>query len=140
MPSSANLNGTVARPTASHVWDHIDSSLTAGSVAGDAPHDDNPTVDQPPPPKPVFFAALIANGWFLKAKSFAYSPGVISVPARFRKAFLRWPLFILFWVAALAVIPSGIVAASFAAWVVWIGLDIRRTMANMKFQVELKAD
>ena len=70
----------------------------AGDKAGDAPLDDNPEIDRSPPPRFVFFAALIANGWFLRAKSFMYSPGVESVPSRFKAAFSRWLLFGLFWI------------------------------------------
>ena len=48
--------------------------LPAGG-ADDALHDDNPVVDQRPPPRMLFFAAIIANGWFVKPKSFMYAPG-----------------------------------------------------------------
>ena len=140
VPSQENLNGTTARPTASHVWARIDKSLTAGDAAEDAPHDDNPEIDQSPPPRILFFAALIANGWFLRAKSFAYSPGVRSVPERFKAAFSRWLLFALFWIAALAVAPMPLVGLAFAGWLAWIVRDLRRTWGEMDVQVELTAD
>ena len=68
VPSDANLNGTVARPTAEHVWRSIDEALMAGAISGDAAHDDHPEIDSPPPPRIVFMAALIANGWFFQSK------------------------------------------------------------------------
>lgn len=140
MPSQENLNGTTARPTAGHVWDHIENSLAAGDAAGDASHDDNPEIDRSPPPRILFFAALIANGWFLRAKSFAYSPGVRSVPERFKAAFSRWLLFVLIWIAALAIAPTPLVGLAFAGWLVWIVRDLRRTWGDMGVQVELTAD
>ena len=140
VPSRENLNGTTARPTARHAWEHIEKSLAAGDTAGDAPHDDNPEIDQSPPPRLLFFAALIANGWFLQAKSFAYSPGVGSVPSRFKAAFSRWFLFLLFWIVALAFVPAALVGLTFAGWLVWIVRDLTRTLRNMESQVELTAD
>ena len=140
VPSYENLNGTTARPKAGHVWDHVERSLTAGEAAGDATHDDNPEIDQSPPPRILFFAALIANGWFVRAKSFAYSPGVRSVPERFKAAFSRWPLFVLFWIAALVFAPTPLVGMAFAGWILWIVRDIRRTWSNMNVQVELTAE
>ena len=89
------------RPTAAHAWENIESALAAGDQAEDAPHDDNPVVDRGPPPRMLFFVALIANGWFLRAKSFTYSPGTESIPTRFKVAFSRWFYFLLFWIISL---------------------------------------
>ena len=140
LPSAENLNGTVARPTAQHAWGAIEKSLAAGDAAGDAEHDDAPVIDQAPPLRIVFFAALIANGWFLRVKSFAYSPGVGSVPSRFAAALSRWLLFLLFWIAAVAFAPTMLVGLAFAGWLLWIGRELRRTLSNFEDQVELAAD
>jgi len=140
VPSHENLSGTAARPTARHVWDHIERSLAAGDAAGDALHDDNPEIDRSPPPRIVFFAALIANGWFLRAKSFMYSPGVESVPSRFKAAFSRWLLFLLFWITALVFAPTLLVGLAFAGWLAWIVQDLRRTLGDMDNQVELTSN
>ena len=139
VPSAANLNGTVARPTAEHVWGAIDGALAAGSEAGDAAHDDHPSVDSQPPPRPVFFAALIANGWFLKVKSFAYSPGVEPVPKRFAAAFRRWLLFFAFWGAAGFLLPPVPVIAGFTGWCLWIARDIYKTLLSRDVQAEIRA-
>ena len=109
VPSAENLNGTLARPTPQHAWGAIERSLAAGDAAGDAAHDDNPVIDQAPPPRILFVAALIANGWFVGVKSFAYSPGVGSVPSRFAAASSRWLLFLAFWAAALIFLPTVLV-------------------------------
>jgi len=140
VPSAENLNGTSMRPTATHAWQKIESALTAGEAAGDALHDDNPVVDQGPPPRLVFFAALIANGWFLKARSFMYSPGAESIPSRFKTAMSRWLIFLLFWIICLSIVPGGLVALAFAGWFTWIVLDLRRVMRDMDNQVELKVN
>ena len=83
---------------------------------------------------------MIANGWFMRVKSFAYSPGVRSVPARFAGALSRWLLFLVFWVAALAYLPAALVGLAFAGWAIWIVRDIRRTLGGMDAPVELQAD
>ena len=140
VPSAENLNGTSMRPTAAHVWHHTEDMLADRDAAGDAPHDENPTLDRGPPPRLLFFAAIIANGWFIRAKSFMYSPGTASIPARFKAAFLRWILFALFWWGALVVLPIELVGITFVCWLVWIGLDIKRVLGEMSHQVELKAD
>ena len=137
VPSAQNLNGTLARPTARHAWGAIERSLAQGDAAGDAAHDDDPEIDQSPPPRLLFLAALIANGWFLGVRSFAYSPGVRSVPSRFAAAFSRWLLFVAFWAAALALVPLPWVALAFASWVAWIVRDVRRILGGMDAQQEL---
>ncbi len=140
VPSAENLNGTVARPTAGHAWGAIESALAAGDAAGDAAHDDNPVIDQAPPPRLLFYGALIANGWFLRVKSFAYSPGVRSVPARFAAAYARWLLFVVFWIAAFALLPAALAGLALAGWLTWIVRDLRRTLGDLDTQVELIAD
>ena len=139
VPTDANLNGTVARPTAVHVWRSIDESLRADYISGDAAHDDHPEIDSPPPPRIVFMAALIANGWFFRSKSFAYSPGTESTPVRFKKAFRRWPPFVLLWVIGFALLPQLWALTGLAFWLVWIVMDIRVTWGRMDVQEEIKA-
>ena len=139
VPSEENLNGTLARPTAKYAWNEIQESLTAGDAAGDAAHDDQPVIDSAPPPRPVFIAALIANGWFLGVKSFVYSPGAPSPPKRFAAAFRRWIVFFAFWLAAVAILPIAPVVTAFACWLVWIARDVRNTVGSMDVQQEIKA-
>lgn len=140
VPSVENLSGTTMRPTAAHAWENIESALAAGDQAEDAPHDDNPVVDRGPPPRMLFFVALIANGWFLRAKSYTYSPGTESIPTRFKVAFSRWFYFLLFWIIGLVTVPTGLVGLAFAGWLVWIMLDLRRILGEMDNQVELKSE
>ena len=139
VPSAENLNGTVARPTARHAWNAIERSLAAGDAAQDAAHDDKPEIDRAPPPRPIFIAALIANGWFLRVKSFAYSPGVGPVPKRFAVAFSRWLLFVALWIAALVFLPPTPVALAFACWLAWIVRDARQTLGSLDVQQEIRA-
>jgi hypothetical protein len=72
-------------------------------------------------------------------KPFAYSPGVGSVPSRFARAGSRWLLFLAFWAAALAVLPTVLVGLAFAGWVAWIARDVRRILGAMDVQEELVA-
>ena len=140
VPSVENLNGTTARPTARHAWSHIKRSLAKGNGAGDAPHDDHPEIDQAPPPRLLFFTALIANGWFFRVKSFAHNPGSKPVPRRFMAALSRWVLFFAFWAGALAVLPTLWVGLAFGLWLSWIVRDLRRTMGALDAQVELSGE
>jgi hypothetical protein len=140
VPSAENLSGTLARPTPRHAWAAIERSLAAGDAAADAPHDDDPEIDSAPPPRILFVTALIANGWFLRVKSFAYSPGVRSVSSRFATAFSRWLLFLAFWAAALVFLPPALVGLAFVGWVTWIVRDVRRTLGGLDVQEELVAD
>ena len=139
VPSDANLNGTVGRPTAEHVWRSTHESFMGGDISGDAAHDDHPEIDSPPPPRIVFMAALIANGWFVRAKSFAYSPGAESTPVRFKKAFLRWPPFLLLWMIGFALLPLIWMLTGLALWLVLIVMDIRATWGLMDVPEEIKA-
>ncbi|MEM1229715.1 MAG: hypothetical protein AAGI15_04200 [Pseudomonadota bacterium] len=137
VPSAANLNGTLARPTPEHVWGAVEAALEADEGAADAAHDDNPVVDSTPPPRALFVAALIANGWFLGVKAFAYSPGVGSVPSRFAAALSRWLLFLGAWIAAFFLLPTLPVALALAGWIIWITYDVRHTLGAMDQQQEL---
>jgi len=139
VPSQENLNGTRMRPKAGYVWDQIQGALAAGETAEDARHDDKPETDGAPPPRIIFFAALIANGWFLRAKSFMYSPGAEPIPARFKAVFSRWFLFFLFWTIALFIVPLPLVGIAFVGWLGWIVWDLKRIMNEMDDQVELTA-
>jgi hypothetical protein len=138
IPSEENLHGTSMRPTAAHAWQNIEQTFSLGDEAEDAAHDDNPAVDSGPPPRPLFFAALIANGWFLKAKSFMYSPGSPPIPARFKRVMSRWPVFVLVWIAAFTLLPPTWVGAGLVGWIIWIARDLRKVLADMGSQVEIK--
>lgn len=138
VPSDANLNGTVARPRAEYVWRAIEDSLITGDITVDAAHDDHPEIDSPPPPRVVFMTALIANGWFLRTKSFAYSPGSEPTPVRFKKAFRRWPPFVLLWVIGFTLLPKLLVLIGLATWLTWITIDMRATWGRMDVQEEIK--
>jgi hypothetical protein len=137
VPSAENLNGTLARPTATHAWGEIKRALEAGDAAKDAALDDDPIIDRPPPPFPLFLAALIANGWFVRVKSLVYSPGIELSQSRFAKIIARWLLFLVFWVTALVLLPIPLVGLAFVSWVFWITRDIRKTMRELDVQQEL---
>ena len=129
----------MARPTAQHAWGAIARSLAAGDATEDAAHDDQPKIDRAPPPRPLFIAALIANGWFLRVKSFAYSPGVAPVPKRFKAAFSRWLLFLAAWITAIVFLPTAPVIFALVCWAAWIARDTRRTLGSLDVQQEISS-
>lgn len=138
VPSAANMQGTLARPTATHAWDATRRALEAGDAAGDAALDDDPVIDRPPPPRIVFLAGLLASGWFLGVRSMVYSPGAKTGGLRFLAVYSRWLLFFAFWGVALSVLPKLLVGLAFAGWVVWVARDIRRTLGgSLSVQEEL---
>jgi len=137
VPSAENMQGTLARPTATHAWGAIERALEAGDAAGDAAIDDDPVIDRPPPPRVLFIAALLANGWFLGVRSLAYSPGARLGPSRFAAVYARWLLFFAFWAAAFVSLPTPLVGLAFAGWVAWVMRDIRRTLGGLDRQEEL---
>ncbi len=139
VPSAENLNGTLSRPTATHVGENIERALAAGEAAGDAAHDDNPVMGLPPIPFPLFLACVLANGWFVRVKSFAYSPGVAGIRTRFATAAFRFVLFALAWISAFAWLPTVPVLLVLLAWVVWVGRDIRRVFGPLRTSRELTA-
>ena len=131
VPSVENMHGTLARPTATHVWSATRSALEAEGGVGDAPLDDDPVVDHPsPPPRFFFIAGLLANGWFLRVRSMVYSPGAKTGTTRFAQVYSRWLLFFAFWAAALALLPTPLVGLAFVGWVAWVRRDIRRTLGD----------
>lgn len=140
IPSEENLNGTLARPTASHAWQAIEKSLEAGDAAGDATLDDDPVVDSRPPPRALFIALLIANGWFKGVRAMAYSPGVKMGPSRFAGIISRWIPFLVIWAIALMLLPAVLVGLAFAGWAAWIARDVNKTMGKFDAQAELVPD
>ncbi len=132
-PGRSNLFGTVSRPTPEHVLGRVSDALAASAEAGntsrdvvpDAPHDDSPEIDSTPPPLPVFLAMILANGWFLRIKSCAYSPGAPPIQRRFATAGARWLLFIGFWILAAVYLPWALTAVALAGWLAWVRRDMR---------------
>ena len=116
-PNRQNVGGAIARPTATHVWRHVQTALEQPADAADAPHDDNPELDAKPAPWPLFVTLLLANGWFMRPKSFAYQPGKDTVGIRQRNAMLRIPLFAAFWALLFLLLPLWLVALLLVAWV-----------------------
>ncbi len=139
VPSAANLNGTVCRPTARYVSEKLEQALLAGADAADAGHDDHPAIDQKPIPTPLFVAAILANGWFLRVKSFAYSPGAPPIQIRFGIAAFRFAVFVLAWGVAAVCLPLLPVLLAFAVWAAWIARDARRILGQLREHRELVA-
>jgi len=137
IPSDANLHGTLARPTATHVWEATERALAAGDTVGNAALDDDPVIDRAPPPRFMFIAALLANGWFLRVKSLVYSPGLNVGSSRMLKMYARWLVFFAFWIGALYLLPTALVGLAFAGWFAWVVRDMRSVMGKLQVQTEL---
>ncbi|MEM9406836.1 MAG: hypothetical protein AAGA81_12440 [Acidobacteriota bacterium] len=130
VPSVENQHGALARPEPSYVWDAVEESLAAGPSGPDAVLDDDPEIDRPPAPRVMVLAGLIANGWFLSAKSMVYSPGIRMDGSRFLSIYSRWLLFVLFWIVAFSALPTPWAGVGFLGWIAWIVRDYRRYLSG----------
>ena len=137
IPSDANMQGTIGRPTAAYVWDAVESALPGDDSAGDAVLDDDPVVDSEPGPWFIFILALLANGWFVRVKSLVYSPGITMSPTRIPKILARWPLFFATWVVAMFLFSTKWVGVAFVGWFLWVVYDTRRIMGKFQLKKEL---
>lgn len=132
VPSRKNVGGAMVRPTPEHVWSKVHSALEAGSESADVAHDDQPEMDSPQAPWPLFVSLLIANGWFVRPRAFAQKKGGPTPQRRLKIAALRLLVFAALWIAAFATLPTLPVAAVRAGWVAWIAPKVR--WVNLEFQ------
>lgn len=124
VPSRKNLFGTLSRPTAEYVWEQVEAALEADDK-GDAALDEAPVVDSGPPPLPLFFALVLANGWFVRVRAMAFEPGMRNPYGKVRRAMLRLVAFVTAWVLAFAFLPTLPVALVLAAWGIFVAREAR---------------
>ena len=131
VPTRKNIGGATERPTAQHVWKKISAGLTDPGGA-DAGLDQDPELDSRGIPWPIFMTYLLANGWFIRPRTFPYRKNGASVPARFRRVKMRIALFAGAWVAALIFLPIRRVLVAAIGWVAMVTPGIR--FINQQFQ------
>lgn len=124
IPTRRNIGGAVERPTAGHVFDHVSKALHQPDI-GDAESDLDPELDSRGLPFVLFVPILLANGWFIKPKVFAYTSGAAHISTRIKRAIMRIPFFILAWLAAFIWIPTPWVLVAAAAYAAWLTPHIR---------------
>ena len=132
VPSRKNVGGALVRPTPEHVWSSVQTALASGNDGADAALDDQPEMDSPAVPWPLFVSLLIANGWFLRPLAFAQKKNGPTPVQRIKVAGVRLGVFAALWVAAFATLPTLPVAVVFVAWIAWIIPKIR--WLNLEFQ------
>ena len=130
VPTRRNMGGATERPTAEHAWSHVQEALV--TATGDAALDSDPKLDSRGAPWPVFVAALIANGWFIRPRGFAATETGPSVQKRFRRVLVRQLAFAGGWIAAFAYLPTLPVALVLAGWIAWIVPQVQ--LVNREFQ------
>ena len=91
----------------------------------------------PPEPLPIFIGLLLANGWFLGVRSFAYAPDAPPIQRRLAMAAFRLLLFVLAWIGAAMSLPPVPVALAFGAWALWVARDTHRIFGKMRDHREL---
>lgn len=128
IPTRKNMGGATERPTASYVFDSVERALAdtgAAEARADAQLDLNPELDSRGIPWPLFVTLLVANGWFIKPKTFGYLPEGPSAVQRVKRAMLRVPLFIGAVGLAFVSLPSWLVGLALVAWAAWLTPQIR---------------
>jgi hypothetical protein len=132
VPSRKNIGGAMVRPTPEHVWSSIQIALASGSEGADVAHDDQPEMDSPSAPWPLFVSLLIANGWFIRPLAFAQKKNGPTPKQRIKIAAVRLGVFVALWLGAFATLPALPVAAALAGWIAWITPKVR--WVNQEFQ------
>ena len=131
-PTRKNVGGAISRPTAGHVWSRVQVARLEPAGAPDVPPDESPEMDTPPVPWPLFVMLVLANGWFLGPVFFDQRPGEDTIPKRQRNALIRLGLFVVAWIAAVALLPVWLVGITFVAWVAKVTPGVR--MMHERFQ------
>ena len=135
IPTRKNIGGAVERPTPEHVYKQLTKSLELPLETGDAQLDSHPELDSRGPPFPLFLLLLLANGWFVKPRTFLLTNSEIPVQRRLRNAAIRIPFFIAAWVLALVMLPGfwvGLAAIAYGLWLIPHFQLFIRQFQNMK--------
>jgi hypothetical protein len=125
IPTFKNIGGAVERPTANYVYNQITKALEQPDKTSDAKLDTQPELDSQGRPFPVFISLLIANGWFVKPKTFLFVSGGTSAQQRIKNAAIRIPFFIAAWIFALVILPSSWVGLAAVTYGIWLTPHIR---------------
>lgn len=132
VPSRKNVGGAMVRPTPEHVWSSVQAALSGGTDEKDVAYDEQPEMDNPNAPWPLFVSLLIANGWFVRPLAFAQKKNGPTPKQRIKVAGLRLGGFVALWIAGFAFLPTLPVAAALGGWIAWIIPKIR--WLNLEFQ------
>lgn len=114
VPKHSNLSGAGPRPEANYIWRKIQEGMHNDL---DAELDKNPELGEKPLPWHRFLLIILANGWFLKPKTFALSrEGEEKRPLAADMA-PRIYGFAALWLLLLLLIPLGWVAFLAIIWI-----------------------
>jgi hypothetical protein len=136
-PTRKNMGGATERPTAKHVFDNVSRALSVSASSDepvDAELDRKPKLDSRGIPWPLFVSLLVANGWFIKPRTFGFMSNGPSVERRAKRAVLRIPFFLAAWGIAFAQLPIAWVGLALLGWAAWLTPHIR--FINKQFQTE----
>lgn len=128
-PTRSNTGGATGRPTPEHVWSRVQGALAEAADAPDVAHDDEAVLDSPPTFWPFFVLLLLANGWFLRPRTFDQGGGELTPAQRIRRAMRRLVVFAAGWIVAAILLPLWLVGLALAAWVVAILPGLRAVHA-----------
>lgn len=113
-PTRKNIGGSIQRPTPEHAWAQVQLRL-AGS-AEEPELDDSPELDRKAPPWLLFVLILLAHGWFLRPKVFPLGRTGEKPSENPLMMIPRIVAFVVAWIAAFALLPTGWVVLGLVAW------------------------
>ena len=131
LPSRSNAGGAAGRPNPEHVWCEVRESLAQESVE-DAALDDAPRLDGKPVIFPLFAAALMANGWFMRPRPFTYQGDGRNPMKRMPMVLLRLFLFVVLWAGAFAFLPTPWVSVALILYLTIAVRGIRKVYATFQ--------
>jgi hypothetical protein len=113
VPKHSNLSGAGPRPEAAYTWEKITAAMASEH---DAELDKDPVLGEKSIPWFRFLLLLLANGWFLKPKTFSLAREGDGKKALAAEMMPRVYGFAALWLILLVVLPIGWVVLLALAW------------------------
>ena len=139
LPNHRNVGGATSRVTAQHVWRNVQEALAQAPDTPDSLLDEDAELDSKGYPFLFFLLILFASGWFIKPNYFVMSSknhSIKRIQNQLRVAKRRIPLFIIFWIMAIVLLPYWGTALIFMVWITIIAPQIYKLYRANQFNNE----
>ena len=139
LPNHRNVGGATSRVTAQHVWRNVQEASAKAPDTPDSLLDEDAELDSKGYPFPFFLLILFASGWFIKPNYFVMSSknhSIKQIQNQLRVAKRRIPLFIIFWIVAIVLLPNWGTALIFMVWITIIAPQIYKLYRANQFNNE----
>lgn len=139
IPNNQNVGGAISRVTALHVWNKVKEAIFKPSVTPDSPLDEEAELDRKGISFPLFLLMLFASGWFIRPNYFVMSAkghSLKQINTQRRVALRRVPLFIIFWISAIILLPIWVTVPLFMLWVIIVAPQAFKLYKSIQFNNE----